>query len=188
VLVALVYDNAARRDGRYRAHRNGLGRAKRSFTVVVAGDDWPTRPIRPARRHPLGRRAANKREPRRPAQQDAISRVRRKGTLVDWFDERAPRLDGMVRSRAACKQALCRGANPATDPPVVAHLLNRRYDAQTPWSPNAILCAPRRARRTAGFKAILRRRHAPALAVAWQGDVLSARTGIDPSALLTLMS
>jgi len=133
--VAVVYDNAARRQGRGDIEPicTALAEWNVPFTVVVAGDDWLDYRLRSEQLAPF--RAVIVAEPlgMDPSQREPIEQARRDGRLVVWPDDVL--LDKLVPAPVVVEGsrhvgAVVRAIPGQADSPVVVHLLNRRYDGE----------------------------------------------------------
>jgi hypothetical protein len=187
--VAVVYDNTLRRRGMGDIVPICTALAERNvpFTVVVGGDDWLDYRLDPARLETFQKVVVCGEQTRTTldaAQQEAIGRVRRKGTLLDWSDEKkhARALASLVQVAGSSQVGVVpRGIPGDAAAPVVVHLLNRQYDG----SKDAMVAqrdfVVKLHRDALGgrnaAKAILREPTMPPreLPVAWQGDVASVR-------------
>jgi hypothetical protein len=132
--VAVVYDNAARREnqGNIEPICTALAEANIPFTVAVAGDNWLDYQLDDDRlkqfkqviiREPLAMDAA---------QLETVESVRGSGRLVTWKDastlahiDQPVTLDGSDHVMVIPRTCLDR-----PDSPLVVHLLNRQYDGQ----------------------------------------------------------
>jgi len=135
--VAVIYDNAARRKGRGDVEPICVALAERNipFTVVVAGDEWldtyrlSTDGLRPYRAV-----IASAETNMDDAQRGALDHVADEGRLVTWPDDmalerliaRPVSVDGSEKVQVVVRH------KPVSDAsPVVVHLLNQAYDAET---------------------------------------------------------
>ena len=132
--VAVVYDNAARRQGRPTIEPICTALAERNvpFTVVVAGDDWLDYRLDAARLKPF-RAVIVAGEPLcDEAQRRVLDSAKSEGRLITWPDQAA--LEKLVPPQVVVEgdppvhvQVRVRPQEPTA--PAVVHLLNRQYDA-----------------------------------------------------------
>jgi hypothetical protein len=133
--VAVVYDNAARRQGKGNIEPICVDLAERNvpFAVVVAGDDWLDYRLDAKRLAPFKAVIVTKDLAMDEPQRKLIDQVEADGRLVVWPDPE--RLEKLVPAPVVVEGSDQIGAVARAIPgddaaPVVLHLLNRRYDGE----------------------------------------------------------
>ncbi len=133
--VAVVYDNAARRQGKGNVEPICAELAQKNvpFTVVAAGDDWLGYRLDADRLARFKAVIVTKDPAMDEPQRKLINQVERDGRLVVWPDE--GRLQKLVPAPVVVEGSEHVGVVPRAIPgdeaaPVVLHLVNRQYDGQ----------------------------------------------------------
>jgi hypothetical protein len=133
--VTVIYDNAARRQGRGDIRPICAALAERNipFTVTIAGDDWLDYRLEAGRLHRFRAVIVTKELGMDGGQRELIEKIRVAGRLVVWPDE--GRLEKLVPSPVQIDgtdqvMAVVRALPGKCGTPVVVHLLNRRYDRE----------------------------------------------------------
>lgn len=133
--VAVVYDNAARRQGRGDIQPICTALTERNipFTVVVAGDDWLDYRLDAGRLDGFKAVIVTKDLGMDGGQRELIEKIRAKGRLVVWPDETslAKLVPRPVQVEGTDQAMVVVRALPGnTRAPLAIHLLNRRYDKE----------------------------------------------------------
>lgn len=138
--VAVVYDNAARR--RYRADIEPicttLAERNIPFTIVLAGDDWLPRRLSEEQLQPFSAVIVHKDHNMDPDQQAVLEAVKRDARLITWPDEAAlaTQVPAFVQVEDSAPVMVVPRVHPDPEAPLVLHVLNRSYDADTDrWPP-----------------------------------------------------
>jgi len=133
--VAVLYDNAARRNhrGNIEPICTALAEQNVPFTVVIAGDDWLDYRLDGDRLAGFKAVVLAAEPQMDPPQRELIDRVRAGGRLVRWDDRQS--LEKLVPSPVSVEGsdhvlAVPRYVPGQRSAPAVVHLLNRRYDAR----------------------------------------------------------
>jgi hypothetical protein len=133
--IAVVYDNAARRQGRSDIEPICIELAGRNmpFTVVIAGDDWLDYRLDADELASFRAVIVTQGTSLDGGQQALIDKIEAEGRLVVWPNDN--RLEELVPAPVVVRGSQHVGIVPRTKPgddaaPAVVHLLNRNYDGQ----------------------------------------------------------